>query len=142
MRRLFWMVAYPLAYLAHRIVGASYKWVNVGHGAWRRDRFDALWHWEWYGTPVPALPDRVNLCGILYSAAEHEGLVTFTPEWIHQRPDWRITFRRDSIEQASVWYVEVGGEIAAPHVREAYQWVCAVFGDSFESRRPPAGGKG
>jgi hypothetical protein len=139
MRRAFWMIIYPFAVLANRVFGASYKWVNVGHGAWHRDRFDALWHCRWYGTPIPALPSLVNLCGILYSASAHEGLVTFRPEWVHQLPTWRICFRRDDIAGHVIWYVELGQELAAPHVIAAYEWVEAVFGGSFEFRSAAPG---
>lgn len=136
------MFAYPFAIAANRLGLCSYKWVNVGHGAWRSDRFNELWHWQWYGTPIEDLPDEVILGGIMYRAAAAEGAVTF----FDNVTKCRITFYRDDLAhevmgREALWYLELSSyhQHAAAHVREAYAWVCAVFGDSHEWKRPTSG---
>lgn len=129
-RRAFWFLASPVAWALHRAGLCSYKWVNVCHGARHRDRFDPLWQHRWYGEPIPALPEHVVLCGIGYEAAAAEGTVTFYDPCTHSR----ITFDRDPHDRfADQWTVTISGTLSmtAVHVREAYAWVCAVFGDSF-----------
>jgi hypothetical protein len=128
--RALWTCVSPLAWALHRMGICSYKWVNICTGARRPDLFDPLWHYRHYGTPILALPDSVNLCGILYQVAASEGIVTFLDGVSKQR----ITFERDDIEREPLWYLDLSGRPPAPHVRDAYEWVCAVFGGSFQRR--------
>lgn len=128
-RRAVWIIATPFVSVANRIGLCSYKWVNICVGARRPDLFDELWHHEYYGTPIRVLPSRVILSGIDYTAAAHEGIVTFFDD----ATKCRISFLRDAIEKEGLWYLELAGShVAAPHVQKAYGWVCAVFGGSHE----------
>jgi hypothetical protein len=136
MRRAFWTLLSPFVWIAHRLGLCSYKWVNVCHGARHRDRFDALWQCEWYGSPIEALPESVTLCGIGYRTAVSEGTVTFIEDYSRNR----ITFERDPHEALSdLWYLTLSEHAGVPasHIRAAYAWVCAVFGGSFERRALP-----
>ena len=134
LRRALWASLSPFVWAANRVGLCSYKWVNVCLGARRPDLFNPLWHYRFYGTPIRALPDRVNLCGIGYRAAASEGTVTFVNTvWRN-----RITFDRDAIENEALWHVTLppNKRVTAGHVSEAYAWVRAVYGDSFEYRTP------
>ncbi len=136
MRRAFWVMLSPFAWIAHRVGLCSYKWVNVCHGARRRDRFDALWQYEWYGTPIGSIPEEVGLCGIGYRTAVSEGTVTFVDDVSRTR----ITFDRDPHDPfAAMWYLQLVSFTGMPasHVDVAYRWVRAVFGGSFERRAAP-----
>jgi hypothetical protein len=130
-RRLFWKLASPFAWCANRMGWCSYKWVNVCAGARRPDLCDALWQYEWYGAPIPEMPDSVILCGIEYRTGASEGTVTFVEDFTK----CRITFERDAIARDALWYVELSGyrlKTPAPHVDAAYRWVKAVFGGAHE----------
>lgn len=131
-RRLLWMALYPFARVAYRLFGLSYKWVNVGIGAWQRNSFDELWHHEWYGDEITFMPAQVNLNGSMHEVRVHEGLVTFVSR------DWytRLTFERDPHDRYGfLWYYE-GPRVAASHFDKAYRWVKAVYGGSHELKRP------
>ena len=129
--RAFWTCLSPFVWVANRLHLCSYKWVNVCIGARRPDLFDALWHHRFYGTPIPALPSVVILCGIQYRASASEGTVTFFDDVFKQR----ITFERDVLDGVQLWTLILsGGTASASHVRQAHEWVCAVFGDSFQRR--------
>ena len=133
MRRLFWRLAYWPAIVAHRVFGASYKWVNVGKAAWHRELFDPLWHHECFGDPITAMPSEVNLAGHYYDVSSHEGLVTFKSE------DWPyppILFERDPHDVHShLWRVSCDGPMWAITMIDAYRWIEAVYGGSFEKKR-------
>lgn len=118
-RRILWRLATPFVAIAHRLGACSYKWVNVCRGAWRLDRFDPLWHYEWYGTPIKAIPSQVILRGIGYETAASDGAVVFIEEFTRRR----IVFRRNS---AAIWEVSSVGSIDADRVCDAYAWVKAV----------------
>ncbi|HXD48478.1 MAG TPA: hypothetical protein VN600_06890 [Gemmatimonadaceae bacterium] len=135
-KRAFWVLASPFAWALHRVGWCSFTHVNVCHGARHPDRFDALWQHRWYGEPIPTLPAEVGLCGIPYETAVAEGTVTFVDPCTMSR----ITFDRDPYDRfADQWTVLLAGSTSIPaaHVRQAYEWVCAVFGDSFETRSIP-----
>jgi hypothetical protein len=130
-KRLFWVAATPFVHVGHWLGLWSYKWVNVCIGARLPASFDALWQHQWYGTPIARLPDDVNLCGIRYRTSASEGTVIFADTAFAGR----ILFERDPHDRfADLWYVTLSGTMPAPHVRAAYAWVCAVFGDSFVKR--------
>lgn len=132
MRRFLWRCATPAVYLAHRAGWCSYEWVNVCHGAWRRDRFDPLWHHERYGDPIETLPDTTILCGIRYDVQAHEGLVVFRCDWSART----VVFERDDHDPfADLWYAEINGRVPASHVDMAYRWIRAVFGGSHVRKR-------
>lgn len=133
MRRLIWKLLYPIAVLSHRIFGTSYKWVNVGIGAWNRESFDPLWQHRWYGEEIADLPVSVNLCGARHEVAVSEGLVVF-----RSRDYWtRVEFTRDPHDRYGfLWYVTIIGNVPATTVENAYQWVKAVYGGSHELKRP------
>lgn len=138
MRRMLWRLAYPFALAAHRWFGASYTWVNVGRGAWHTPStaFDPLWHWRWYGTPIDSMPPSVNLCGIVYRVSVAEGLVLFIAT--DGMSGNRMEFTRDPHDQHDhLWLLSLGGVTPATHVQKAYEWVKAVFGGSFDKKRPP-----
>lgn len=118
-RRIFWRLATPFVAIAHRLGACSYKWVNVCRGSWRLDRFDPLWHYQWYGTPITAIPAQVILRGIGYEAAATDGAVVFIEEFTRRR----IVFRRNS---AAIWEVSSVGSIDADRVCDAYAWVKAA----------------
>lgn len=126
--RAWWTCLSPFVWTANRMGLCSYKWVNVCTGARRPDLFNPLWHHRHFGTPIQALPDSVNLCGILYQVSASEGIVTFVGDWTKDR----ITFERDDIEREPLWYLELSGRPTASHVIDAYGWVCALFGGSFQ----------
>lgn len=131
MLRLLWRMAYPLCLIANKC-GASYKWVNVGYGAWHPELFDELWHWEWYGTPIKAMPSSVNLGGHHWKVNCHEGLVQFIDEDFMCRP---FHFERDPHDvHAHLWRLHCDGPAWASTVDYAYRWVQAVFGGSFEKK--------
>jgi len=130
-RRAVWVLATPFVGAAHRLGWCSYKWVNVCLGARKPDGFDPLWQHEWYGAPIPRLPDEVILSGIGYTLQSHEGLVVFSCNWAASR----ITFERDQHNPLEdLWYVRVFGNVPASHVMLAYRWVSALFGGSFERK--------
>lgn len=134
-RRMWWAGVSPVVWMLHRAGRCSYKWANVCHGARHPDRFDALWQHQWYGEPIPALPDELTLCGIGYTTAVAEGTVTFLDPFTRTR----ITFDRDPHDRlAALWTVTLSGttSIPASHVRSAYEWVCAVFGGSHDLKSP------
>ena len=131
-RRLFWRCAYPVARLAH-LFGASYKWVNVGRAAWHRESFDPLWHHEWFGDPIAALPDQVALCGVAYNVAVAEGTVVFTTAYPFMGYPKRLVFER----RTYLWYADVCSGIPVVHVLQAYQWIAAVYGGSHVIRAEP-----
>jgi len=134
LRRRFWQVAYPFARLANKWFGASYKWVNVGIGAWHPELFDGLWHHRWYGQELTTLPESVNLNGIRYETTVSEGLVMFTNRDFGTA---KLCFTRDPHDVHGVlWYYE-GSAVPASHVETAYNWVKAVYGGSFEKKRLP-----
>lgn len=131
-KRIFWTLATPFVWLLNRCGLCSYYYVNLCTGARRRDLFDALWHYEKYGTPIGAMPSEQTLCGWGYRVATHEGLVLFRDDY---DPRNRITFERDPHDSLStLWYVTLAGRIAASHADEAYRWVKAVYGGSFDKR--------
>jgi hypothetical protein len=132
MRRFVWRLMYPFACVANRWAGLSYKWVNVSVAAWHREWFDPLWHHEWFGDPIPALPDYVVLCGIGHRTSVSDGLVQF----INDDMGGRIAFERDPHDPHShLWYVTTTRPTSAGQVDQAYRWVRAVFGGSFEKKR-------
>jgi hypothetical protein len=132
-RRIAWAVLSPFVWVMNRAGFCSYAWVNVCHGARHSHRFDQLWQHRWYGAPLHALPRDVTLCGIGYVTAVAEGTVTF----VDADTRARITFDRDDVERHDMWTLLLAGTdvVPAAHVRQAYEWVCAVFGDSHEWRR-------
>lgn len=134
MRRLLWKLAYPFTRMAHRLFGLSYKWVNVGKAAWHRERFDPLWHYEWFGDEIPEMPEHVNVCGIMYCVSVSEGLVSF-----RSRDSWsRMEFTRDPHDPyADLWYFEHSGHLPATHIDTAYRMVRAVYGGSHERKCLP-----
>lgn len=135
LRRRAWQCVYPLAKLGHLWFGLSYKWVNVGIGAWHADLFDPLWQHRWYGDSVEELPASVNLNGMRYDTSVSEGLVQFVNRDFGLT---RICFARDPHDQHSVlWYFEATGKVPASHIETAYNWVKAAFGGSFENKRLP-----
>lgn len=130
-RRAFWMLAYPFCLIGNKF-GASYKWVNVGKGAWHPEWFDPLWHWRWYGTQIEQMPETVNLCGIRYHVSVAEGLVTF----VDRVSGTRLSFERDPHDRyADLWYCDPGRRFPATHFREAYEWIQAVYGGSHVKKR-------
>ena len=134
MKRAFWIAASPIVWLLHRLGFCSYKWVNVCCGARHPELFNPLWQHRWYGERIAAMPDGVNLCGIGYTVSVAEGTVTFFDYYTKAR----ITFDRDPYDRLSdLWYISLSHVIPAPHVREAYEWVCAVFGGSFVRKAEP-----
>lgn len=137
-RRFLWAALSPIVWLVHRAELCSYKWVNVCHGARHPERFTALWQHHWYGEPIPALPPELALCGCPYTTAVSQGLVTFVDEFSRSR----IAFERDPHDPfATMWAVSLYTSFVIPaaHVQQAYEWVCAVFGDSFEARQTAIG---
>lgn len=128
MLRALWTCLTPFVRVANRLGLCSYKWVNVCIGARRPDLFNPLWHHRHFGTPIHSLPSDVILCGIGYRASASEGTVTFFNDVWRER----ITFERDTFDGAQLWTLTLsGGTASATHVKEAYEWVCAVFGGSF-----------
>lgn len=135
-RRLFWRLALPFARAANKWCGLSYRWVNVGIGAWREKSFDPLWHHEWYGDPVEHMPSRVILCGIGYRVIVAEGLVQFVCD--DGMSGTRLCFERDPhAKYAFLWYFTCGQRVSASHVDKAYRWIKAVYGGSFENKQQP-----
>lgn len=130
-RRFSWRFAYPFCRILHRF-GLSYKFVNIGIAAWNRESFNPLWHHKYFGDEITNMPESVNLCGILYHVAVSEGLVKFS-----SRDTWSfISFTRDPFAMEFLWYVELVGRVPASHVERAYEWIKAVYGGSFELKRP------
>lgn len=130
--RFKWRMAYWPALVLNRVFGVSYKWVNAGRGAWREDLYNPLWHHEWYGSPIPAIPNEVVLRGIGYRVSSHEGLVQFVSDspFCHT-----ISFTRDPHDpHAHLWDVATSKPVSAEHIVEAYGWVKAVYGGPFEKR--------
>lgn len=124
---------YPLALVGHKLFGLSYKWVNVGIGAWRRDSFDPLWQHRWYGDEIDAMPDSVNLCGCRYDVSVAEGLVLF----VSRDYCTRLCFERDPHDRYGfLWYLDGSNHVAVCHVVQAYEWIEAVYGGSHELKRP------
>jgi len=135
MRRITWRFLYPFTLLLHKIFGLSYKWVNVGIGAWRRDLFDLLWHYEWYGDKIEELPESVILCGIRYHTVAREGLVQF---FNNDMGVTRLQFERDPYDNCGALWYYVGGkrkEVPVAHIDKAYRWLIAVYGGSHEMKR-------
>jgi hypothetical protein len=135
--RILWRIAYPFAYSLNLFGWLSYKWVNVSKSAWITSEtgFGELWHYEWFGDEIDAIPERVVLCGIGYRVAVSEGLVVFREACGMSAA--RIEFRRDPHDQYGfLWYLELNGCVSASHVEEAYKWVKAVYGGSHERKRP------
>lgn len=132
MRRLFWKLMYPFTVIGNRHFGLNYKWVNVARGAWTPTGFNPLWHYEWYGDPIPDLPKYVILHGIGYETEYNEAcsIVSFVNTDFRDR----ITFNRNM--STSLWYVSFTRDPPASHIATAYKWVQAVFGGSFEFRIP------
>ena len=125
---------YPFAQIAHKLFGMSYKWVNVGIGAWHREYFDQLWHHRWYGDVIETMPHDANLCGIRYEVSVSEGLVTFVERHCSGT---RLTFERDPHDQYGfLWYYSGSNHVPASHFEQAYQWVKAVYGGSHELKKP------
>ena len=138
MRRLFWRCVYPIAVVTHRLFGTSYKWVNVGKSAWMRPEtgYGALWHYQWFGDPIAAMPSKVNLCGIGYRVSVAEGLVLFCCDDGMSATQFR--FERDPhARMTDLWYCEAVGMFSASHFDKAYTWVRAVYGGSFEIKAKP-----
>lgn len=136
--RLCWRLAYPFAWLSHRCFGTSYAWVNAGYGAWLTPEtgFGPMWHWRWYGEPVTAIPERVNLCGIAYRVTVAEGLVLFRCD--DGMSATRMEFTRDPYDRYGfMWYAEIRGRCAVSHLEAASEWVKAVYGGSHEMKRRP-----
>lgn len=131
MKRLFWTLSTPVVYAGYRLGVWSYLWVNVCRGAREPSSFNPLWQNQWYGTPINRLPEEVILCGIGYRTSVSEGTVVF----INEVTRTRIVFERDPFDRLeNLWHVMVNGQMPASHVRDAYSWVCAVFGASFVKR--------
>jgi|GEM_PF-6521537 len=135
--RTGWIIAEPFVRLAYAAKLCGYQHVNTCIGARRRDRFDPLWHWEHFGTPVESLPECVTLCGIGYSATHSEGMVSFVEEEPMFGMGSRVWFTRDpDSPYPSSWACQVSGrQVSAEHIVSAYRWVEAVFGGTFERKR-------
>jgi hypothetical protein len=129
MKRLFWKILYPLCRLNWKM-GGSYKWVNVGKAAWNPDFFDPLWHYEWFGDDIPAIPNKVNLCGIEYRIRVKDKCIRFS-ECIGGR---LIEFRRNC--SVVLWSVSFTNYMPACHLDAAYRWVKAVYGDEHRIKSP------
>lgn len=133
-KRMFWRLAYPFALAANNLKLCSYRWVNLGHGAWRRDLFNDLWHHQHFGDEIEWMPNFVVLCGIGYRVSVAEGLVTFiNRDLIHKQ----MNFERDPHADAELWYFTGSGNLPASHIQQAYDWVKAVYGGSFDRKQLP-----
>jgi len=132
MKRLFWKLLYPFCWLNWRM-GGSYKWVNVGKAAWHPELFNPLWHHEWFGDDIPAMPGEVNLCGIMHRVTIADGMIIFANPYSGQR----IIFVRDQHDpHALLWSVETGESAVACHLDAAYRWAKAVYGGEHEIKQP------
>ena len=121
--RTFWRIAYPFCIIFHKLFGLSYKWVNVGFGAWHRNQFDPLWHHRWYGDEISSIPDAVNLCGIKYVVSVYlrgmRVVIRFSSD------DGHTIFKLSCDLQAphSLWYCDSTTHVAVKHLTQAHQWV-------------------
>ena len=138
MKRLIWRVLFPFCWLGNVVGFCSRAYRNKGHAAWRRDRFNPIIHYQYFGDSIAKMPERVILCGIGYIVSVSEGLVAF----IEESPMWGcrsvIHFERDPYEKVqTLWRVSLQRSTAAPHVVAAYDWIKAVYGGSFEDKQKP-----
>jgi len=137
MKRTFWKILFPFLYILNKLGLVSYGYRNKGLAAWRKDRFNPIVHFQYFGDSIEVMPTFVTLCAIGYNVRVSEGLVLFTEE-MSIASSSRISFERDPYEKCSdLWYVECKGHIPASHVVTAYDWVKAVYGGSFEYKRAP-----
>lgn len=133
--RAFWMALYPFLLASNKAFGTSYKWVNIGYGAWKRDGFTPLWQYRWYGEPITSMPNTAIINGINFRIVVSDGLVQFYNKDITTE---RICFERDPYEKhAFIWYVECFGRVAACHVRDSYELITAVYGGSHDIKKIP-----
>lgn len=125
----------PFVLVGHKL-GLSYKWVNVSRSAWGTSSHNDLWHYRWFGDEIDAMPDYVNLCGIMYRVVVAEGMVLFRCD--DGMSTTMIEFHRDPHDQYGfLWYSEVNGRFPACHYERAHEWVKAVYGDDHEIKRKP-----
>lgn len=136
MRRVFWKMMLPLFWIYARKMGGGYKYYNRCIAAWNPKLFTAIDQNAWFGTPVSEIPCFVVLCGIGYDVEQYEGLVKFTESGGIYGTVTELVFERENdLDPWRLTLLDSFDSIMVKHIIRAYQWVEAVYGGSFETKR-------
>ena len=76
-------------------------------------------------------PKEINICGILFSVSEHEGIIVFSQLISCWGTHNRLSFHRPKFGLWEFNFSDSSGDCPACHVFEAYKLVCEYRGDNF-----------